>query len=91
MITKRLFISILVSTPRLYQQATGIYKVVHCADAMLLVHPTMLRAAAAAYTCNFKRYSQAQDADANIGIAKMGRRHPYFSPALGKLSENAFL
>ena len=48
------------------------------------VHPTMLKAAAAAYTCTVDRYVKAGDAAEEGSIAKMGRAHPYFSPALGK-------
>lgn len=51
------------------------------------VHPTMLRAAAAAYTCTVDRYAKAEDAEDEGSIAKMGRKHPYFSPALGEYTD----
>lgn len=51
----------------------------------------MLRAAAAAYTCTLDGYSQAGNAGNQDSIGKMGRRHPYFSPALSKLSHQLSL
>lgn len=62
-----------------------------CLYFLLSVHPTMLRGAAAAYTCTVDRYDKARDASAESSIGKMGRRHPYFSPALGRQPQSSGL
>lgn len=44
----------------------------------------MLRQAAAVYTSDLDRYSQASDANEAGSIALLKNKHPYFSPALGE-------